>query len=107
MSKARRKKNVKLRGIYSFGLVKSIIFAQMEAQIKLDAAILEEIRKVNLDMSKLQMAIGAIEVDKHNMLSQMDRLRVKFLEIDAKISEMYGADSKVDLSTGFVTKKKN
>ncbi len=63
---------------------------------------LAKISGMNQEYTKLKIALGDLELNKHSVIKQIDILRAKFLENEKAITKRYGKNSVIDLRTGVV-----
>jgi hypothetical protein len=68
---------------------------------------LTKIQELNAEFSKAKMAIGDVELQKHNILRVIDELKLQFSAHENLLIEKYGADAVINVQTGEVTKKEN
>jgi hypothetical protein len=66
---------------------------------------LTKIQELNAEFSKAKMAIGDVELQKHNILRVIDELKLQFSAHENLLIEKYGADAVINVQTGEVTKK--
>jgi len=66
---------------------------------------LEKIQGMNADFSKAKMALGELELNKQNILNQINAMRQEFSEYEKMLIIKYGQDSVINLQTGEVTQK--
>jgi hypothetical protein len=66
---------------------------------------LEKIQGMNADFSKAKMALGELELNKQNILNQINAMRQEFSEYEKMLILKYGQDSVINLQTGEVTQK--
>lgn len=67
---------------------------------------LETLQKMQSDFQKAKLALGDMELEKHELLKKIDFLRVEFRKQEESLIAIYGDDSVINLQTGEVTKKK-
>jgi hypothetical protein len=68
---------------------------------------LTKIQELNAEFSKAKMAIGDVELQKHNILRVIEELKLQFSAHENLLIEKYGADAVINVQTGEVTKKEN
>lgn len=68
---------------------------------------LSDIQAMNAEFTKLKMAIGDLEMQKHNLLKAIEILRTDFSKHELELIEKYGKDSVINIQTGEVTKKQD
>jgi septal ring factor EnvC (AmiA/AmiB activator) len=73
---------------------------------KLTQEELERLHKMQSDFTKAKVALGDIELEKHELLKKIDFLRAEFSEFEKTLIAIYGDDSVINMQTGEVTKKK-
>jgi|LauGreDrversion4_2_1035121.scaffolds.fasta_scaffold62149_2 hypothetical protein len=66
---------------------------------------LETLQKMQGDFNKAKIALGDLELEKHELLKQIDFLRAKFSEQEKSLIAIYGQDAVINMQTGEVTKK--
>lgn len=68
---------------------------------------LTKIQEMNNDFNKAKMALGDIELQKHNIIRHIDEMKKEFNEHERMLIEKYGKDSVINIQTGEVTQKQN
>jgi len=66
---------------------------------------LNNIQEMNGELTKMKMALGELEMERHNLLSILDKMRARFSENEAKLIEKYGANAVINIKTGEVSDK--
>jgi hypothetical protein len=66
---------------------------------------LETLQKMQSDFNKAKIALGDLELEKHELLKRMDFLRAQFSEQEKSLIAIYGQDAVINMQTGEVTKK--
>lgn len=66
---------------------------------------LDRIQGMNAEFSKAKMALGELELNKQNILNQINTMRQDFQEYEKMLIVKYGQDSVINIQTGEVTKK--
>ena len=66
---------------------------------KLTQEELKELQEAVNGMNNLQLQIGGLEAQKHELLHSMEEAKVKLAEVQKKLEEVYGQVS-VDIQTG-------
>lgn len=66
---------------------------------------LDKIQGMNAEFAKAKMALGELELNKQNILSQINAMRQEFYDYERMLIGKYGQDSVINLQTGEVTKK--
>jgi hypothetical protein len=77
----------------------------MKAERFLKTEELETLQKMQSDYNKAKLALGDMELEKHELLKRMDYLRVQFGEQEKALVAIYGEDAVINMQTGEVTKK--
>jgi hypothetical protein len=78
----------------------------MKAEKFLKTEELETLHKMQADFQKAKLALGDMEMEKHELLKRIDFLRVEFRKQEESLIAIYGDDSVINMQTGEVTKKK-
>ena len=52
---------------------------------------LRELQSVVNDNNELQFRVGAVEMQKHQLLSELDKVKVKIMSMQGKFREEYGS----------------
>jgi hypothetical protein len=73
--------------------------------MKLTQEELELVQTLNTDFTKLKISLGNLELQKQSILTEVDNLKLKFIENEAELINKYGADSVINIQTGEVTVK--
>jgi len=73
--------------------------------MKLTQEELELVQTLNTDFTKLKISLGNLELQKQSILSEVDNLKLKFIENETDLINKYGADSVINIQTGEVTTK--
>lgn len=73
--------------------------------MKLTQEELELVQSLNTDFTKLKISLGNLELQKQSILSEVDKLKDKFVENEKELINKYGADSVINIQTGDVTTK--
>lgn len=73
--------------------------------VYLDKEELAMVQSMNGQFTKMKMALGDLEITKHNMLKDIDALRADFYENEKNLGVKYGNDAIINVQTGEVTKK--
>lgn len=66
---------------------------------------LQTIQELNSEFNKAKMAIGDVELQKHNIIRHIEELKVQFSTHEQYLIEKYGADAIINIQTGEVTHK--
>lgn len=72
---------------------------------KLTEEELKELQEVNASFNKFKAALGELEMQKHNILHQVDEVNKSFAEVEKKLVEKYGTDVTIDIATGEIKEK--
>lgn len=72
---------------------------------KVNERELKELQEINTEFNKYKVALGEIEMQKHNILHQVDSVNKKFGDLEKKFIEKYGNNVTIDINTGAITKK--
>lgn len=72
----------------------------------LTAEELKSIQDMNADLTRAKIAIGEIELQRHNLLKHIDELKSVFTQTENMLIEKYGKDSVINIKTGEVTDNK-
>lgn len=75
--------------------------------MQLEQQELEVVRNLNSEFNGAKLALGEIEIKKHQILRQLEGLKEEFARHESLLVEKYGADAVINLQTGEVTKKEN
>ena len=73
--------------------------------MKLTQEELELVQTLNTDFTKLKISLGNLELQKQSILTEVDNLKLKFIENETDLINKYGADSVINIQTGEVTTK--
>ena len=73
--------------------------------MKLTQEELELVQTLNTDFTKLKISLGNLELQRQSILTEVDNLKLKFIENEAELINKYGADSVINIQTGEVTTK--
>ena len=68
---------------------------------------LKELQEINATFNKYKAALGEIEMQKHNILHQVDTVNKDFAEVETKLVDKYGKDVTIDIATGYIKQKEN
>jgi wobble nucleotide-excising tRNase len=66
---------------------------------------LNKIQEMNTRFAKAKLALGDLELTKHDMLKEVDKLRLEFEENEKQLISKYGKDAVINMKTGEVTQK--
>lgn len=72
---------------------------------KLTDKELKELQEINASYNKCKAALGELEIQKHNILHQVDSVNKDFAEVEKKLVEKYGTDVTIDIATGQIKEK--
>lgn len=73
--------------------------------MKLTQEELELVQTLNTDFTKLKISLGNLELQRQSILTEVDNLKLKFIENETELINKYGADSVINIQTGEVTTK--
>jgi hypothetical protein len=68
---------------------------------------LGKIQDANTTFNKAKMALGGLEMEKNEVLKQIDALKKEFAEHELELVKKYGANAVINMQTGEVTQKQN
>lgn len=68
---------------------------------------LGKIQEMNNEFTKAKLALGDLEMQKHNILKAIEVLRADFSKHEIDLVAKYGQDSVINVQTGEVTKKED
>ena len=74
--------------------------------MKLNTEELQRVNELNNSFAQAKLALGELELKRHGMLQEIDKLKESFGQEELKLISKYGADSVINLQTGEVTEKK-
>lgn len=66
---------------------------------------LVKIQELNSEFNKAKMAIGDVELQKHQIIRHIEELKLEFSAHEKQLIDKYGADAVINIQTGEVTKK--
>jgi len=66
---------------------------------------LVKIQELNSEFNKAKMAIGDVELQKQQIISHIEGLKLEFSAHEKQLIEKYGADAVINIQTGEVTQK--
>jgi hypothetical protein len=66
---------------------------------------LVKIQELNSEFNKAKMAIGDVELQKHQIIRHIEELKLEFSAHEKELIEKYGADAVINIQTGEVTHK--
>lgn len=78
----------------------------MEKSVYLQKEELEKIQEMNSEFTKLKIALGDTELQKHQIINAIDQLKIAFSIQEKELVDKYGVDTVINIQTGEVTKKK-
>lgn len=64
---------------------------------------LNTIQSMNTDLTKMKMALGEIEMERHSLLGTLDKMKERFSYNEQMLIEKYGKNSIINIKTGEVT----
>jgi hypothetical protein len=68
---------------------------------------LVKIKEMNNEFTKAKIAIGDLEMQKHNILKSIELLKADFATHEMELISKYGQDAVINIQTGEVSKKEN
>ena len=66
---------------------------------------LTKIQGLNSDFTKAKIALGDVEIHKHKVLKEIDKIAEEFAINEKYLIEKYGANAVINIKTGEVTEK--
>ena len=66
---------------------------------------LEKIQSMTSDFNKAKVALGDLELQKHNILQTIDAMRAEFAINEKALIDKYGVDAVINIQTGSITKR--
>ena len=73
--------------------------------MKLEQEELDKIVTAKERFSKLKDTLGDLEITKQDVLYEISQIRKDFLLLENSLIEKYGAESKINMTNGEITKK--
>ena len=73
--------------------------------MKLEQEELDKIVTAKERFSKLKDTLGDLEITKQDVLYEISQIRKDFLLLENSLIEKYGAESKINMANGEITKK--
>jgi len=73
--------------------------------MKLEQEELDRIVTAKDRFSKLKDTLGDLEITKQDVLYEISQIRKDFLLLENSLIEKYGAESKINMANGEITKK--
>lgn len=67
---------------------------------------LTKIQEMNTRFTKAKLTLGDLELTKHEMLREIDNLKLEFDENERQLIAKYGIDAVINIKTGEITHKK-
>jgi hypothetical protein len=67
---------------------------------------LTKIQEMNTRFTKAKLSLGDLELTKHEMLKEIDNLKLEFDENERQLIAKYGVNSVINIKTGEITHKK-
>ncbi len=74
---------------------------------KVTSEELKDLQALNTQFQTLKMQLGEVELHKHSIVSDIDKLKVQFNTLEQGLISKYGKDTVVNIQTGELTKKEN
>ncbi len=66
---------------------------------------LVELQTLNSDFVNLKTQLGDLELQKHLVIEQVQEVRKKFSDLEAKLAKKYGENTTINLQTGEIKEK--
>ena len=66
---------------------------------------LVELQTLNSDFVNLKTKLGDLELQKHLVIEQVQEVRKKFADLEAKLVKKYGENTTINLQTGEIKEK--
>ena len=66
---------------------------------------LVELQTLNSDFVNLKTKLGDLELQKHLVIEQVQEVRKKFADLEAKLVNKYGENTTINLQTGEIKEK--
>lgn len=66
---------------------------------------LVELQTLNSDFVNLKTQLGDLELQKHLVIEQVQGVRKKFSDLEAKLVKKYGENTTINLQTGEIKEK--
>ena len=74
--------------------------------MKLTQEELTKVQEMNTRFAKAKLTLGDLELTKHEMLKEVDNLKLEFDENERQLIAKYGVDAVINIKTGEITHKK-
>ncbi len=74
--------------------------------MKLTQEELTKVQEMNTRFTKAKLTLGDLELTKHEMLREVDSLKLEFDENERQLIAKYGVDAVINIKTGEITHKK-
>lgn len=74
--------------------------------MKLTQEELTKVQEMNTRFTKAKLTLGDLELTKHEMLREIDNLKLEFDENERQLIAKYGVDAVINIKTGEITHKK-
>jgi hypothetical protein len=75
-------------------------------EMKLTQEELTKVQEMNTRFTKAKLTLGDLELTKHEMLREIDNLKLEFDENERQLIAKYGVDAVINIKTGEITHKK-
>jgi hypothetical protein len=75
-------------------------------EMKLTQEELTKVQEMNTRFTKAKLTLGDLELTKHEMLREVDSLKLEFDENERQLIAKYGVDAVINIKTGEITHKK-
>lgn len=66
---------------------------------------LKSVQDASMDLSRLKMKLGDIEMARHKTLKEVDKVIEGLMKTERKLASKYGNDAVFNMTTGELTKK--
>jgi hypothetical protein len=81
-----------------------LLFCYTFVTMKIESEKLNQIVSLRKQIGEITMEIASLEIQKHNALHKYSALQTALNKINQELTDEYGEDAQIDLSTGEVTK---
>ena len=68
---------------------------------------LKELQSLQSDFTVLKNQLADAELTKHQVLTNIDKVKEHFIKLEVKLMKEYGEDASIDIKTGEITPKKD
>lgn len=66
---------------------------------------LQSLQQLNSRFNSLKMSLGDMEMQKHEIMREVDMVKMGFAENEKKLMEKYGVNAVINMATGEVSHK--